>query len=202
MLELELLADDDVRTLAGALGVDARLPEQSGPHRGLRRRNSPSTRGGRPHRARESDLLRPAGGRLEPSIVRSHWTSPGRCRLPYWPDWTGSAPPRRWPSGLRRRWDLLVRLLAAGSGMQPDLLGRSWNGWWGVVSSSTTRVTTPPTPFKHALVQEATYDSLLRRNRRTIHERVARVLDAGLASGASTAPEVVALALRGGEPGL
>jgi class 3 adenylate cyclase/tetratricopeptide (TPR) repeat protein len=46
--------------------------------------------------------------------------------------------------------------------------------------------------FKHALVQEVAYESLLRRNRRTIHERVARVLDARLASGESSAAEVVA----------
>ena len=46
--------------------------------------------------------------------------------------------------------------------------------------------------FKHALVQEAAYESLLRRSRRTIHERVARVLDAQIAAGARTAPEIVA----------
>ncbi len=46
--------------------------------------------------------------------------------------------------------------------------------------------------FKHALVQEVAYESLLRRNRRTIHERVARVLDAQVASGTTSAPEVVA----------
>ena len=46
--------------------------------------------------------------------------------------------------------------------------------------------------FKHALVQEAAYESLLRRSRRTIHERAARVLDARIAAGATTAPELVA----------
>ncbi len=46
--------------------------------------------------------------------------------------------------------------------------------------------------FKHALVQEVTYESLLRKNRRTIHERVARVMDGQIAEGASTAFEVVA----------
>ncbi len=46
--------------------------------------------------------------------------------------------------------------------------------------------------FKHILVQEAAYESLLRRSRRTIHERVARVLDGQIAAGATTAPELVA----------
>ncbi len=46
--------------------------------------------------------------------------------------------------------------------------------------------------FKHALVQEVAYESLLRRNRRTIHERVARVLDDQQSPGTASAPEVVA----------
>ena len=46
--------------------------------------------------------------------------------------------------------------------------------------------------FKHVLVQEVAYESLLRRNRRTIHERVAGVLDAQLSVGTTSAPEVVA----------
>ncbi len=46
--------------------------------------------------------------------------------------------------------------------------------------------------FKHVLVQEAAYESLLRRSRRTVHERVAKVLDAQIAAGATTAPELVA----------
>jgi class 3 adenylate cyclase/tetratricopeptide (TPR) repeat protein len=46
--------------------------------------------------------------------------------------------------------------------------------------------------FKHALIQEAAYESLLRRTRRSIHERVARTLDDQLAAGATTAPELVA----------
>ena len=46
--------------------------------------------------------------------------------------------------------------------------------------------------FKHVLVQEAAYESLLRRSRRSIHERVATVLDAQMAGGATTPPELVA----------
>jgi len=46
--------------------------------------------------------------------------------------------------------------------------------------------------FKHILVQEAAYESLLRRNRRAIHQRAAQELDARNASGSTIAPELVA----------
>ena len=46
--------------------------------------------------------------------------------------------------------------------------------------------------FKHALIQEAAYESLLRRSRQAIHERAARVLDAQTEVGAATPPEIVA----------
>jgi class 3 adenylate cyclase/tetratricopeptide (TPR) repeat protein len=85
-------------------------------------------------------------------------------------------------------FDLLVTV----SGMDPSLLARFLER---VVDSGL--VLRDPAheggySFKHALIQEAAYESLLRKNRRTIHERVARVLDARIASGASTASEVVA----------
>jgi len=86
-------------------------------------------------------------------------------------------------------FDLLVTV----SGMDPDLLVRFLNR---VVASGL--ILNDPTHrdgeflFKHALVQEVTYESLLRKNRRTIHERVARVMDGRIAEGASTAFEVVA----------
>jgi len=86
-------------------------------------------------------------------------------------------------------FDLLVTV----SGMEPDLLGQFLDR---VVTSGI--VLHDPAHldgeylFKHALVQEVVYESLLRRNRRTIHERVGQVLDARIASGASTAAEVVA----------
>jgi len=83
-------------------------------------------------------------------------------------------------------------LLVTVSGMDPALLTRSLAQ---VVASGLVRphpTHTDEYAFKHALIQEAAYESLLRRNRRTIHERIARVLDARVAAGASTAPEVVA----------
>ena len=53
----------------------------------------------------------------------------------------------------------------------------------------------PPTSdyrFKHALIQEAAYENLLRSRRRTLHRRVAEILRYHFASTAATEPEVIA----------
>ncbi len=46
--------------------------------------------------------------------------------------------------------------------------------------------------FKHALVQEAAYASLLRERRRTLHARIARALESAFPEVAETQPELVA----------
>jgi class 3 adenylate cyclase/predicted ATPase len=46
--------------------------------------------------------------------------------------------------------------------------------------------------FKHALIQEVAYNSLLRRKRRTIHARIAAVLEQRFARIADTKPEIIA----------
>jgi class 3 adenylate cyclase len=46
--------------------------------------------------------------------------------------------------------------------------------------------------FKHALVQDAAYASLLRDRRRAIHQRVAEVLEEGSTSGETTHPQLIA----------
>jgi pimeloyl-ACP methyl ester carboxylesterase len=46
--------------------------------------------------------------------------------------------------------------------------------------------------FKHALVQEAAYESLLRSRRRELHATIARTLSSGEMSGPESSPEVVA----------
>jgi tetratricopeptide (TPR) repeat protein len=52
--------------------------------------------------------------------------------------------------------------------------------------------------FKHALVQEAAYESLLKRTRRDVHRRIAQVLEAQFPETAATAPALLAHhALRG-----
>jgi class 3 adenylate cyclase/tetratricopeptide (TPR) repeat protein len=52
--------------------------------------------------------------------------------------------------------------------------------------------------FKHALVQEAAYESLLKRTRRDVHRRIAQVLEAQFLETTATAPALLAHhALRG-----
>ncbi len=84
-------------------------------------------------------------------------------------------------------------LLATVSGMDDELLARLLDR--AVGSGLLLHDGLPNASeyvFKHVLVQEVAYESLLRRNRRTIHERVARVLDAPRSTGTPSAPEVVA----------
>ena len=84
-------------------------------------------------------------------------------------------------------------LLAAVSGMDPEVLDGHLER---VVDSGLllhdSSLHQDEYVFKHVLIQEVAYESLLRRNRRAIHERAARVLDARIAEGATTAPELVA----------
>ena len=84
-------------------------------------------------------------------------------------------------------------LLVKVSGMDPAILAGFLDR---VVASGLVRPESDQSDdgfiFKHVLVQEAAYESLLRRNRRTIHERVARELEARIAAGSSVPVEEVA----------
>jgi len=53
--------------------------------------------------------------------------------------------------------------------------------------------------FKHVLIQEAAYESLLQRTRRRLHERVAAVLHSTFSEYVDTAPELLARHLSGAE---
>ncbi|MFE1602034.1 AAA family ATPase [Methylobacterium sp. ID0610] len=53
--------------------------------------------------------------------------------------------------------------------------------------------------FKHALVQDAAYESLLRSSRRTLHARIAAVIEAECPEIAETEPETLAHHLRGAQ---
>src|SRR5205823_10027986 len=46
--------------------------------------------------------------------------------------------------------------------------------------------------FKHALIQEAAYESLLKRTRQQYHQRIAQVLEAQFPETAETQPELLA----------
>ena len=67
-----------------------------------------------------------------------------------------------------------------------------------VSSELVFRRGTPPDAtymFKHALVQEAAYQSLLKSRRQQLHARIARVLQEQLTDAGETGPEVMALHL-------
>ncbi len=83
-------------------------------------------------------------------------------------------------------------LLAEVSGMDGEQLARHLDRAVGSGLLLHDNVDQGEYLFKHALIQEVAYESLLRRTRRTIHERVARVLDAQQSLTVAAAPEVVA----------
>ena len=120
--------------------------------------------------------------------------SPQACTRRSWLDLTGSARPKkwhrlgqrldessptpcwpRWRATLRRSWQsALDRLAAAG------LLFRL-----GVPPYGTYL-------FKHALVPDAAYGTLLREPRRALHARIAETLETQFADVAETRPELLA----------
>lgn len=84
-------------------------------------------------------------------------------------------------------------LLAAVSGMHSDLLSDLLSRL--VESDLVLAEGTPPSSnymFRHALIQDTAYESLLRRTRRMVHGRIAKALAARLDAGVRIAPEVIA----------
>ena len=63
---------------------------------------------------------------------------------------------------------------------------------WHVASSDTEKFV-----FKHALIQEAAYESLLRKNRQLFHRRIARVLQRDFPEVTHEQPELIAQHLTG-----
>ncbi len=192
-LELEPLADADVRALADNLGEGLHLPDQV-----LER--IVACAGGIPlyveevgRTVIESGLLVREGDHWNLASPLMELDIPESLQASLLARLDGLGPAKsvaQLAAVLGRTFSF--DLLATVSGMNTDLLTRFLDRLVvsGLVLHDPTHDETYV--FKHALVQEAAYESLLRRNRRTIHERVARVLDARVASGASPAAEVVA----------
>ena len=69
-------------------------------------------------------------------------------------------------------------------------------------SSSTSAASVPHATFifKHALVQDAAYQSVLKSSRQQSHQRIAQVLEARFAETRDTQPELVGPPLHGGRP--
>lgn len=84
-------------------------------------------------------------------------------------------------------------LLAAVAPQAPDDLGRHLDALREAGLLSTRRTPAGMThTFRHALIQDAAYSSLLRRQRRTLHGAVAAALTTRFAHVVDEAPEVVA----------
>ncbi len=89
--------------------------------------------------------------------------------------------------------DFRLDLLAEVTGLAPDTLRALLDRLSD--SDLLAEVATGPDEtysFRHILIQEVAYESLLRRTRRTVHERIAALLRARLDSGRPVLPEVVA----------
>lgn len=89
--------------------------------------------------------------------------------------------------------DFRLDLLGEVSGIEADLLSELTERL--VESAIVVEEKNGPEKtfyFRHILIQEVAYESLLRRTRRTLHERVAQLLRARLETGATVAPEVIA----------
>jgi class 3 adenylate cyclase/predicted ATPase len=84
-------------------------------------------------------------------------------------------------------------LLVAVAPISPDLLGDALERLVG--SELVFRRGTPPEAiytFKHALVQDAAYQSLLKSKRQQLHARIAQVLEEQFPDAGTAQPEVVA----------
>ena len=86
-------------------------------------------------------------------------------------------------------------ILSSGCGGAPagggDGIGArpACSGWFAVPSGRAPHATYL---FKHALVQEAAYGTLLREPRRTLHARIAEALESQFADIAQSQPELLA----------
>ena len=106
----------------------------------------------------------------------------------------------------RRRDRPRVRLRAAGRG-RADSAGAGAAGApstsWSPPSWSSAAATPPEASyiFKHALVQDAAYDSLLKSRRQQLHARIAQVLEEHFPETADAEPELLAHHLRRGGSG-
>jgi hypothetical protein len=98
-----------------------------------------------------------------------------------WPGWISSRRPKRWRSS-GRCWgeEFAYELLQAIAPQGRDAFtGGDWRSCGG--PNSSTNGGRPPRAryiFKHALIQDAAYASLLKSTRQQVHQQIAQVLEA------------------------
>src|SRR5271170_4917609 len=107
-----------------------------------------------------------------------------------WPVSTVSGRRARWPKSARRFTHQLISAVAAMPQRQlDDALARLVN------AELIWRRGRPPDAeytFKHALVQDAAYGTLLRDSRRALHTRIAETLESQFPEIAESQPELLA----------
>ncbi len=86
-------------------------------------------------------------------------------------------------------FDLLLAVTAMDPGLLSERLAQLTAAELLFVETS---VSAEAYVFKHALIQEIAYESLLRRTRRSVHDRIARALLQSANAGAHVASEVIA----------
>ena len=118
---------------------------------------------------------------------------PTPSRMRSWPGWISSIPPKRWRSSAPCSGG--VPLCAAPGHC---LTGRKRvTGGVSPVSGRRTPLPARATTaaryiFKHALIQDAAYASLLKSTRQQVHQQVAQVLETRFPAFVETQPELVA----------
>ena len=132
--------------------------------------------------------------RTAAAVPAPRWQSPQACTRRLWRGSTGSDPPRKWRRSERLSAREFSHALLASVVHKPDAELESALDRL-VASGLLFRQGVPPHAtylFKHALVQDAAYGTLLREPRRALHARIAEALQSQFAEIAENQPELLA----------
>ena len=133
-------------------------------------------------------------GRLWPSRPY-HWAFPPLCRIRSWPGWIGSGPAKEIAQlGATIGREFTYELLQAVSPLNEDTLQQGLtavSGGRAALSEWACRRRRAYL-FKHALMQDTAYQSLLKSRRQQLHQQVAQVLAEQFPQTVETQPELVA----------
>ena len=142
----------------------------------------------------ESGLVREEGDHYVLTAPCRLWPFPRRCTTPSWRDWIAWPRSRRWHNwGPRSGRTFAYELLQAVSPLDEATLQQGLRQL--IEAELVYQRGTPPQAtymFKHALIQETAYQSLLRSTRQQFHQRIAQVLEARFPATVETQPELLA----------
>ncbi len=143
--------------------------------------------------------MRAKRGELQAIFRHLRRRSPQACTPRLWRGSTSSGPPRRWPRSVPQSGEssLTPCFFSVASKPEPELASALDR----LISAGLLfRQGVPPYSsylFKHALVQDAAYGTLLRRRRQELHARVATALEQHFADLVDRQPEILAHHLTG-----